>query len=117
MTEQQLTQHQWNYSVTSGVAGDEVTLGDVWMSMQRSIQLLEKNDREAKYFLAVCKNGEEGRPHLHGLIYTTLKEYKLKACFYGYHSYKARPIEDVRGWLSYMMPQVVEDCFLSNIGE
>lgn len=117
MNEQQLTQYQWNYSVTSGVAGDEVTLGDVWMSAQRSIELLKKNDKEVKYFLAVCKNSREGRPHLHGVIQTTLKEYQLKACFYSYHSYTAREIKDLQGWLSYMMPQVVEDCYLTNIGE
>ena len=85
--------------------------------MQRSVELLKKNDKEVKYFLAVCKNSKEGRPHVHGVLHTCLPEYKVKACFYSYQSYTARRIDNLEGWLSYMMPQVVEDCYLTNIGD
>ena len=94
------------------------------MSVQQGLSKMMKIDEHVRYALWICKNiqsdGSEGRPHAHGVIFTNLLDYRIKACFYSYgnKSYRTEKIVTetaLKGWFHYFLPQAVRDTVLTNI--
>jgi hypothetical protein len=117
-----LTQHRWTHSITLGVAGTNISYGDVWTSAQNGLWKLTQKDPTATYAVWVCSNiqdtGEDGRPHAHGVISTTLPQYKVDSCFYSFYSYRLKAVDanhPLTGWCEYFLPQAIRNANLTNV--
>lgn len=106
----------WTYSITTTLAQDGLSLGDVYTHHLKGIDKLVRNDAQVRYVLFTCinKDSPRQRPHGHGLIRTTLPEWKVQKLFWGYGT-TIRPVYDLQRWLDYCTSQAVSTTTLLNI--
>jgi hypothetical protein len=117
--EDELNSLEWTYTVTFTLPVDSPSIGDIWMLSIKACERLTKKDVAAVYCLFVCINSDERsweRPHVHGLVRTSLTPAQVKSCFHAketwVHPFTRKHPGD---WIGYVVKQAIRETQLHNM--